>query len=83
MINIEDALIEYIQVNILKRPKFELGPKDPIISTGLVDSFHLVDLSIFIEEKFGVRIDDTELNAEAFDSVTQLAKLIRNKQTQQ
>ena len=83
MINIEDALIEYIQVNILKRPKFELGPNDPIISTGLVDSFHLVDLSIFIEEKFGVRIDDTELNAEAFDSVTQLAKLIRNKQTQQ
>ena len=83
MINIEDTLIEHIQVNILKRPKFELGPKDPIISTGLVDSFHLVDLSIFIEEKFGVRIDDTELNAEAFDSVTQLAKLIRNKQTQQ
>jgi len=83
MINIEDTLIEHIQVNILKRPKFELGPKDPIISTGLVDSFHLVDLSIFIEEKFGVRIDDTELNAEAFDSVTQLAELIRNKQTQQ
>ena len=81
MNNIESTLIEYIRVNILKRPKFELGLDDPIISTGLIDSFHLVDLSVFIEEQFGVRIDDTELNAETFDSVTQLAKLIKNKQS--
>ena len=81
MNNIESTLIEYIRANIVKRPKFELGPDDPIISTGLIDSFHLVDLSVFIEEQFGVRIDDTELNAETFDSVTQLAKLIKNKQS--
>jgi acyl carrier protein len=80
MNNIEGTLIEYIRVNILKRPKFELGLDDPIISTGLIDSFHLVDLSVFIEEQFGVRIDDTELTAETFDSVTQLADLIKNKQ---
>jgi acyl carrier protein len=78
--NIESILIKYIRENILKRPKFELGLDDPIISTGLIDSFHLVDMSVFIEEQFGVRIDDTELNAETFDSVTQLANLIQMKQ---
>jgi acyl carrier protein len=78
--NIESILIKYIRENILKRPKFELGLDDPIISTGLIDSFHLVDMSVFIEEQFGVRIDYTELNAETFDSVTQLANLIQKKQ---
>jgi len=33
-----------------------------LISSGLIDSFHLVDLSLFVEEKFGARIDDSELN---------------------
>ena len=80
MNNIEATLIEYIRENILKRPKVELGLDDPIISTGLIDSFHLVDLSVFIEDQFGVRIDDTELNAETFDSVAQLARLVQKKQ---
>jgi acyl carrier protein len=81
MVNdIESTLTKYIRENILKRPKFELGLDDPIISTGLIDSFHLVDMSVFIEEQFGVRIDDTELNADTFDSVAQLANLIQKKQ---
>ena len=82
MNTIEATLIEYIRENILKRPKFGVGPDDPIISTGLIDSFHLVDMSIFIEEQFGVRIDDTELNAETFDTVAQLVGLIQKKQQQ-
>jgi acyl carrier protein len=80
MDNLENGLIEYIRINILKRQKFELGPNDPLISSGLIDSFHLVDLSVFIEEQFGVRIDDTELNSETFDTVAQLANLIKRKQ---
>lgn len=82
MNNLEAILIEFIRENILKRPNVALGLDDPIISTGLIDSFHLVDLSVYIEEQFGVRIDDTELNAETFDSVAQLARLIQKKQQQ-
>jgi acyl carrier protein len=77
--DIETALIEYIRMQILKRPKYELQEADPLISSGLIDSFHLVDLAIFIEDKFGVRIDDTELNTDTFDSITQLAGLIRQR----
>jgi acyl carrier protein len=81
MVNhIEETLIEYIRMNILKRPKFELGLDDPLISTGLIDSFHLVDMAVFVEEQFGVRIDDTELNADTFDSVAQLADMIKTRQ---
>ena len=77
--DIETALIEYIRMQILKRPKYDLKEADPLISSGLIDSFHLVDLAIFIEDKFGVRIDDTKLNTDTFDSITQLAGLIRQR----
>jgi acyl carrier protein len=39
-----------------------------------------VDLALFVEDQFGVRIDDSELNAQTFDSVGQLAELIRQRQ---
>jgi acyl carrier protein len=77
--DLEARLTEYIRTQVLKRPKYELGRDDPLISSGLIDSFHLVDLSLFIEEEYGVRVDDTELNADTFDSVAQLAGLIQSR----
>ena len=70
----------YIAAELLKTPDREIAPDEPLISGGMVDSFSLVDLALFIEENFGVRIDDTELNAETFDSLDELAGLIESRQ---
>ena len=75
-------LNDYIARQILKQPHARIGSDAPLISSGLVDSFHLIDLSMFIEDQFGVRVDDTELNAETFDSLNQLAALIRSRQAE-
>jgi len=73
-------LNEYITTQILKRPDRTLKPDEPLISGGLIDSFSLVDLSLFVEQTWGVRLDDTELIAETFDTLDQLAELIKKKQ---
>lgn len=73
-------LAAYIAVEILKQPKRTIRPDEALISSGLIDSFSMVDLSLFIEDNFGVRIDDTELNAETFDTLQQLATLIQSRQ---
>lgn len=78
-VDIETTLTEYILTQVLKRPKYQLGSDAALISSGLIDSFHLVDLAIFIEEKFGVRIDDSELNASTFDTISQLSALVRQR----
>ncbi len=72
-------LAAYIAAEILKQPKRAIRPDEALISSGLIDSFSLVDLSLFIEDNFGVRIDDTELNAETFDTLEQLAALIQSR----
>lgn len=75
------TLSDYITTHIIKRPQFKLNANEALISSGLIDSFHLVDLAVFIEQTFGVHIDDTELTPEHFDSVSQLAEIIRQRKS--
>ncbi len=73
-------LSQYIAARILKQPKRSIAMDEKLISSGLIDSFSLVDLSIYVEDTFGVRIDDTELNADTFDTLTELTGLIDRRQ---
>jgi acyl carrier protein len=77
---ITEALGQYVTTQILKQPNRALKADEALISSGLIDSFSLVDLGLFVEERFGVRLDDSELNAGTFDSLAQLADLIAQRQ---
>jgi acyl carrier protein len=72
-------LESYIVSSILKQPGRRITADEPIISSGLIGSFSLVDVALYIEETFGVRIDDTELNSGTFDNLAQLAALIEER----
>ena len=74
-----DVLGDFISSKILKNPGRQIAPDAALISSGLIDSFSLVDLALFVEDTFGVRIDDTELNAQTFDTLDQLATLVRSR----
>jgi acyl carrier protein len=76
---IKTKLSQYIAKEILKNPKRVIKDDEAIISSGMIDSFHLVDLSLFVENEFGVRIDDSELNKETFDTLDQLTALIESR----
>ena len=76
---IMQTISAYIATQILKQPKRMLHPDEPLLSNGLVDSFSLVDLSLYIEKTFGVFIDNTELNRETFDTLAQLVSLIQSR----
>lgn len=76
MREILDTLSEQIAAEILKQPKRKILPDEPLLSSGLIDSFSLIDLALLVDDAFGVHIDDTELNAETFDTLAQLVELI-------
>ena len=77
---IVNKLSAQIAANILKQPGRVFKPDQPLLSSGLVDSFSLVDLALFVEDTFGVHIDDAELNSDTFDTLEQLAALIESRQ---
>jgi acyl carrier protein len=79
-----DVLVQlstYIATKILKQPNRVIDPTEPLISSGLIDSFSLMDLALFVEDTFGARIEDTELNADTFDNLTQLASLVESRKS--
>ncbi len=69
----------FIAKSVLKQPGRQIRNNEPIISSGLVDSFSLVDLALYVEDTYGVHIDDTELNAQTFDNLEQLSDLITSR----
>lgn len=73
-------LANYVATRILKQPQRVIRADEALISSGLLDWFSLVDLGLFIEDTFGVRIEETELTADTFDSLQQLAELILSRQ---
>lgn len=77
---ISTQLTKYISADILKQPDRVIQSHEALISTGLIDSFSLVDLSLFVESTFDVRIEDTELNIETFDTIADLSEIIRHRQ---
>jgi acyl carrier protein len=73
------SLCTFIATKILKQPSRVIAADESLISSGLIDSFSLMDLALYVEDTFGVRIEDTELNADTFDNLTQLTALIDSR----
>jgi len=70
------ALESKISEEILKDPSREITADEALISSGLIDSFSLVDLALIVEQLYGVRIEDFELNADTFDNLNQLSDMV-------
>jgi acyl carrier protein len=74
-----DDLSKFIAETILQNPSRKIEPTEALISSGLLDSFHLIDLANYVEDRFGVKIEDTELNRQTFDDLEQLCKIISDR----
>jgi acyl carrier protein len=77
--DLRERLADYIAVEILRDPERVIRQDEPLITSGLIDSFHLVDLALFVEDAFEVRIEDTELGADRFDTIEQLAEIVLHR----
>jgi len=77
----EDAkklIIEYVKKEYLDEDCDQVVTEDTkLISSGIVDSFSMVSLKMFLEKKFQIKIPDEKATPEAFDSVNDIVTLLR------
>jgi acyl carrier protein len=78
-IRMREQLRKFIVASMIKDSSYPLADDEPLITGGLVDSFSLVELAIFIEEAFGVPFADSELTAENMDTLNQIVANIEAK----
>ncbi|TPV96032.1 MAG: acyl carrier protein [Myxococcales bacterium FL481] len=73
---IRSELIRYLRDEVLHDPDETLDPSTPLLTSGLLDSFNLVQLVMFVEDRFAVRLDDAEFEHARVDTVEQLTQCI-------
>lgn len=59
--------------------KGSLGDSDSLFDGNVIDSFGILELISFIEKKFKVSINPSEVTIENFDSIDKIVKLINSK----
>lgn len=69
-------LRSYICQELLRNPTYPLLDDEPLITGGLIDSFALVQLAVFIEDTFEVYIPDTDFTVENMDTLIRMANRI-------
>jgi len=77
MDNIKDVVLEYVIEEYLEDEDEEITFDTPLISGGIVDSFSMVSLKRFLENKYNISIPDEKASPEAFDSVDKITDLIK------
>lgn len=56
-----------------------LGSEDSFLEKGLIDSTGVLEVVMFLEERFGIKVQDEELVPENLDSVGRIARFVERK----
>ena len=73
----EEKLIAFIAHEFLDDPSQTITADTKLISSGLIDSFSLVSLQVFIEKEFGKKVPAPKITAQSFDTVRQMVQIIQ------
>jgi acyl carrier protein len=62
-------LIEYVKREVIRQPDLELNEDTPLVSSGLVDSFALVDVLMEMEDITNTKIPASKVRPNDMDTV--------------
>ncbi len=77
MSNIKDVILDYVKREYLEDEDQVINYDTPLISGGIVDSFSMVSLKLFLENKYSIQIPDAKATPKAFDSVNNIIALLK------
>lgn len=60
------------------RPDFELGADDSLMGNGVVDSMGVMEMIAFLEEEFGVVVDDTDVTEANLGTLNAIARYVEH-----
>jgi acyl carrier protein len=80
-IMIQKQIRDFLVQNILfTSDGFDYGDDDSFLEQGIIDSVGIMELILFVEETYCLRVEEHEVTPDNFDSVNKLARYIKSKQ---
>ena len=79
--SVEQKIRDYILDNYLfTDDQSALSNQDSFLDKGIIDSTGIMEVIFFLEEEFGVQVEDEEMVPENLDSVKNIVSYIERKQ---
>ena len=79
---VADRVKQYLVENYLyTRADYELGLRDPLLGSGILDSMGVVEVLEFVQAEFGVTVADDEITEANFGTVADIASFVVRKRT--
>jgi methoxymalonate biosynthesis acyl carrier protein len=75
--NATSAIRGWLQENVTGSR--EVSDDYPLIDNGVLTSLQTVELVMFLEDRFGILVEDEELDEENFGSIEAIAGLVASK----
>lgn len=76
----EAAINDYISRELVQDPALlPLANSASLLETGIIDSLSLLRLVLFIQQRFGIAVDDVDLVPENFDTVDAIGAYLRTR----
>ncbi len=72
----KELVLKYVIREYIDDDDAVITYETPLISSGYVDSFSMVSLLVFLENKFKIKIPPSKATPEAFDSVNNIVTLV-------
>lgn len=80
MQNIQQELRQFVIDNFLfGQGNGNLRNDDSFLDKGIIDSTGVLELVVFLEEKYRIKIEDRELVPDNLDSITNLVRFVETK----
>ena len=77
----ETVINEYITRELIPDPTLlPLANDTPLLDSGIIDSLSLLRIVVFLEERFGITMDDADLMPENFTSVNSICAYLRARE---
>ena len=77
MEEMKEVVLKYVVNEYVEDEDQEITYDTPLISGGIVDSFSMVSLKRFLENKYKITLPDEDATPEAFDSVNKIVELVK------
>lgn len=74
-----ETIRNFIYENFILDERDQVKDEDSLLEKGVIDSTGVLELVAFIEEKYGITVEDEELIPENLDSIRNIAEFIRKK----
>jgi acyl carrier protein len=74
-----EVLADYIRAETGYRGKID--PDDDLLSSGILDSFNIVSLAVFAQERFGIEFESDDLSRANLARLSSLIALIHERKS--